>query len=281
VTHIQGVHRLFIKFAKIVSICGINMDKMPKQLQRIVNMLMQDCSVSGWSLFGGSRQKLVINFHEMDPTSDSDIHPINVHYRKKSERQVKRDQDRAQSHVQNQSSQECIKSSRKLNELESKINLEDKECIIEAQDSCSQGVCDNSVDQSKQQAETMKHIRLDSPLQSADTHVLDVSAARPSQTPQPWRQETMPTYEPALMKEPQPSCDPILFSNNAIQSKQKRVVFNDSIDCKNSKQRQISTDIKVTISRDPNNSSRWMSELGTIHTKRQTWPSDRRISQYS
>ena len=74
------------------------MEILPKQLNRIISALLLDCSISGWKLYGGNKQKLVIDFVDMDSENDCVCDPQLIQYKRKPKGQILRDNKRAKMH---------------------------------------------------------------------------------------------------------------------------------------------------------------------------------------
>jgi len=74
------------------------MDILPKKLNTLLEGLLSDSTISGWILYAGSAQKLVINFED----KDSDNFEC-IQYKRKSQKQITRDTNRANKHKYGQS----------------------------------------------------------------------------------------------------------------------------------------------------------------------------------
>jgi len=168
------------------------MENAPKQLQKLVKMLMDDSIISGWSLFGGTRQKLIIYFDEMDLESKSQQ---DVHYKKKSHKQYQRDKDRAIAHAESQKACEIdniMVNSRITRSMVTE--LADKECPrqdISSNLTSTTQVPLTPVDPvvSNRQSDSL-----------SDSSLVDLSP--PSPIPTPVRQEPEP-QSPQLLTEPE------------------------------------------------------------------------------
>ena len=111
------------------------MVNIPKDLQWLLDTLVHKYSISGWSLFGGKRQKLVITFDTIDSAMDSEDIQDNVQqlqYKRKSQKQIQRDNTRTKNYVGKKTSQDIeTLASPIARQTRSKANKTsvDKECF--------------------------------------------------------------------------------------------------------------------------------------------------------
>ena len=168
------------------------MENAPKQLQKLLNMLMDDSIVSGWSLFGGTRQKLIIYFDENSATMDSEVKSQpDIQYKRKSQKQSQRDKDRAVAHADSKRPCETdnITGNNRITRSMA-TEIADKECPradISVNLSCAPQVPLTPVDLnvSNSQSESMHDNSLDLSLSPPSPTPLPVSQEPEPQSPQP------------------------------------------------------------------------------------------------